>query len=40
VAWTGIERLRLGLTDALDHAPSPRWPLEALAQPAPVALPA
>ncbi len=31
VAWTGIERLRLGLTDPLDHAPRPRWPLESLA---------
>jgi N6-L-threonylcarbamoyladenine synthase len=31
VAWTGIERLRLGLTDSLDHAPRPRWPLESLA---------
>jgi N6-L-threonylcarbamoyladenine synthase len=30
VAWTGIERLRLGLNDALDHAPRPRWPLESL----------
>jgi N6-L-threonylcarbamoyladenine synthase len=30
VAWTGIERLRLGLTDGLDHAPRPRWPLESL----------
>lgn len=29
VAWAGIERLRLGLTDALDHAPRPRWPLDA-----------
>ncbi|HZF76254.1 MAG TPA: tRNA (adenosine(37)-N6)-threonylcarbamoyltransferase complex transferase subunit TsaD, partial [Acetobacteraceae bacterium] len=28
VAWTGIERLRLGLADPLDHAPRPRWPLE------------
>jgi N6-L-threonylcarbamoyladenine synthase len=27
VAWTGIERLGLGLTDALDFAPRPRWPL-------------
>ena len=27
VAWAGIERLRLGLADALDHAPRPRWPL-------------
>ena len=31
VAWAGIERLRLGLRDGLDHAPRPRWPLEALA---------
>jgi N6-L-threonylcarbamoyladenine synthase len=31
VAWAGIERLRLGLIDRLDHAPRPRWPLEALA---------
>jgi N6-L-threonylcarbamoyladenine synthase len=29
VAWAGIERLRLGLTDALDFAPRPRWPLDA-----------
>jgi N6-L-threonylcarbamoyladenine synthase len=29
VAWTGIERLRLGLVDALDFAPRPRWPLDA-----------
>jgi len=27
VAWAGIERLRLGLADALDVAPRPRWPL-------------
>lgn len=31
VAWAGIERLRLGLTDSLGAAPRPRWPLEALA---------
>ena len=31
VAWTAIERLRLGLVDGMDHAPRPRWPLEALA---------
>jgi N6-L-threonylcarbamoyladenine synthase len=30
VAWTGIERLRLGLADDLDFAPRPRWPLDAL----------
>jgi N6-L-threonylcarbamoyladenine synthase len=29
VAWTGIERLRLGLVDGWDTAPRPRWPLEA-----------
>lgn len=28
VAWAGIERLRLGLTDAMDFAPRPRWPLD------------
>ncbi|MGH7211495.1 MAG: hypothetical protein ACREF1_08550, partial [Acetobacteraceae bacterium] len=31
VAWTGIERLRLGLSDGLDCAPRPRWPLDTLA---------
>lgn len=31
VAWAGIERLRLGLADPLDHAPRPRWPLSELA---------
>ncbi len=30
VAWAGVERLRLGLTDALTVAPRPRWPLEEL----------
>jgi N6-L-threonylcarbamoyladenine synthase len=28
VAWTGIERLRLGFSDALDAPTRPRWPLE------------
>ncbi len=28
IAWAGVERLRMGLTDALDFAPRPRWPLE------------
>jgi N6-L-threonylcarbamoyladenine synthase len=28
IAWAGAERLALGLTDALDFAPRPRWPLE------------
>jgi N6-L-threonylcarbamoyladenine synthase len=34
IAWAGIERLRKGLTDGLDFAPRPRWPLdEASAKP-------
>jgi N6-L-threonylcarbamoyladenine synthase len=28
VAWAGLERLRLGLTDGLDTPARPRWPLE------------
>jgi len=28
IAWTGIERLRLGLTDDFTFAPRPRWPLD------------
>jgi len=28
IAWAGVERLRLGLTDSFDFAPRPRWPLE------------
>ena len=28
VAWAGIERLRLGLTDPLDAPARPRWPLD------------
>jgi N6-L-threonylcarbamoyladenine synthase len=28
VAWAGIERLRLGLSDPLATAPRPRWPLQ------------
>lgn len=31
VAWTGIERLEAGLTDSLDFAARPRWPLDATA---------
>ena len=34
VAWAGLERLRLGLTDPLDFAPRPRWPLDPAAPPA------
>jgi len=30
IAWAGIERLRAGLTDPLDLAPRPRWPLDEL----------
>ena len=30
IAWAGIERLRIGLTDDMDFAPRPRWPLEEL----------
>ena len=28
IAWAGIERLRLGLTDGLDAPVRPRWPLD------------
>lgn len=28
IAWVGVERLRLGLSDGLDFAPRPRWPLD------------
>jgi N6-L-threonylcarbamoyladenine synthase len=28
IAWAGLERLRLGMTDSLDFAPRPRWPLD------------
>jgi N6-L-threonylcarbamoyladenine synthase len=31
VAWTGLERLRLGLTNSLDSAARPRWPLDVTA---------
>ena len=30
IAWAGVERLRLGLTNDLDFAPRPRWPLAEL----------
>jgi N6-L-threonylcarbamoyladenine synthase len=36
VAWTAIERLRLGLVDGMDTAPRPRWPLAELSPVAPV----
>ena len=34
IAWAGLERLKLGLTDTLDFAPRPRWPLDPAAKPA------
>ena len=34
IAWAGVERLRLGLTDRLDAPARPRWPLDAKAEPA------
>jgi len=34
IAWAGLERLRLGQSDALDFAPRPRWPLDPDAPPA------
>jgi N6-L-threonylcarbamoyladenine synthase len=33
IAWAGIERLQRGLTDGLDFAPRPRWPLDPTAKP-------
>lgn len=33
IAWAGIERLQLGLTDGFDFAPRPRWPLDPDAEP-------
>lgn len=34
IAWAGLERLRLGMSDGLDFAPRPRWPLDPDAPPA------
>lgn len=34
IAWAGLERLKLGLTDPLDFKPRPRWPLDPDATPA------
>ena len=34
IAWAGVERLRLGLTDGLDIAARARWPLDPEAPPA------
>lgn len=30
IAWAGIERMRLGLTDSLNFTPKARWPLDSL----------
>ncbi len=35
VAWAGLERLKLGLTDGLDFASRPRWPLDETIIPSP-----
>ena len=37
IAWAGIERLQLDLTDTLDLAAKARWPLDPNAEPAPFA---
>jgi N6-L-threonylcarbamoyladenine synthase len=34
IAWAGIERLRLGLTDDFAAPARPRWPLDVKAAPA------
>ncbi|MDA1090450.1 MAG: tRNA (adenosine(37)-N6)-threonylcarbamoyltransferase complex transferase subunit TsaD [Proteobacteria bacterium] len=34
IAWAGIEKLRLGDTDAMNFRPRPRWPLDPDAAPA------
>lgn len=34
IAWAGIERLSLGLTDGLDFGPRARWPLAEIRRPA------
>ena len=31
IAWAGIERLALGMSDGMDTAPRARWPLDAIA---------
>ncbi len=33
IAWAGVERFAAGLTDPLDIAPRPRWPLDPGAEP-------
>jgi N6-L-threonylcarbamoyladenine synthase len=34
IAWAGAERLALGLTDTMEFAARPRWPLDAYSEPA------
>jgi N6-L-threonylcarbamoyladenine synthase len=34
IAWAGTERLALGLTDTMEFAARPRWPLDATSEPA------
>ncbi len=34
IAWAGAERLALGLTDTMEFAARPRWPLDATSEPA------
>jgi N6-L-threonylcarbamoyladenine synthase len=33
IAWAGAERLALGLTDSIDFAARPRWPLDTVSPP-------
>ncbi len=33
IAWAGAERLALGLTDNIDFAARPRWPLDSVSEP-------
>ena len=33
IAWAGAERLALGLSDELDFAARPRWPLDSISAP-------
>jgi N6-L-threonylcarbamoyladenine synthase len=33
IAWAGIERIKIGLTDPLDFKARPRWPLDPTAEP-------
>jgi len=32
IAWAGAERFSLGMTDSLNFAPRPRWPLDSLSE--------